>query len=151
MLRAPLENRHLPTGAELGEFLFKPQKQRALVAASLIFFLLLSSVSHTSASSFQRAYVALDLFFFSGFFLLSLHPSPSSLTLSALHIALPQEVCEVGGSGGAGGGGGREERTSPEMRLSLNVPCSFARNLGQKNNNNKKKQPTLKVCAAFRS
>lgn len=65
--------------------------------------------------------MALDLFFFSGF---SLYPS-LSLSLSTLHIALPQEVqevCEVGGSGGGSGGGG-EERTSPEISECDSFSC----------------------------
>lgn len=71
--------------------------------------------------------MALDLFFFSGF---SLYPS-LSLSLSTLHIALPQEVqevCEVGGSGGGGGGGGGEERRG-HLERSLNVARSLVRNL----------------------
>lgn len=80
--------------------------------------------------------MALDLFFFSGF---SLYPS-LSLSLSILHIALPQEmqeVCEVGGSGGGGG----EERRG-HLQRSLNVTRSLVRNLWQK-------RLRLKVWASF--
>lgn len=56
---------------------------------------------------------------FSSLLFLSTPPFSLSLSRSALHIALPQEVCEVGGSGGGGG----EERTSPEISECDSFSC----------------------------
>lgn len=118
----PLEDRHLllpVTDAELENGL-----RHGLV-----------SVVHPFASSLRFSHLKKLisdslwlLICFSSLLFLSTPPFSLSLSRSALHIALPQEVCEVGGSGGGGG----EERTSPEISECDSFSCQeFATNAAE--------------------